>query len=255
MAEIWGVAAAAGGAILGGVISSNGAQDPAQTQANAANNATQAELEMYNQNVQRLSPWTGAGQISLGNLMSLLGSNGANGLLTTPFSAAQYQESPGYQFQMQQGTQAIMNNAGALGGLNSGNTLKALQTYGQGLANQDYYQAANQYSNWQNQVYNMLSGASNTGANAAGQTAGLGASTANQIGSNMMSAGNSISAGQVASANAMGNSLSSLGNLAMYGQMNGMFGGSGGSDPWNLGDGSGAVMYGSGGLGMNMPSY
>ena len=226
----WGAAIAAGGAILGSVISSNGAQDAAQTQADAANNASAQQMAMYNQNVQRLAPWTGAGQTALGNLQSLVG-NGANGIATSPFSAAMYQQSPGYQWQMDQGTQAVMNHAGALGGLNSGNTLKALQTYGQGLANQDYYQAANQYANWQNQIYNMTSGLSNTGANAAGMTAGLGANTATQIGSNMMGAGNAISAGQVAGANAIGNGLSGLGNLAMYGQMNGMFGGSSGGLP------------------------
>lgn len=228
MPFLTGAIIAGGASILGGLMSSNGAQDAAQTQANAANNASAQQMAMYNQNVQRLSPWTQAGQVSLGNLTSLLGSTGMNGVLTTPFSAALYQQSPGYQWQMDQGTQAIMNHASALGGVNSGNTLKALQTYGQGLANQDYYQAANQYANWQNQLYNMNAGVANTGVNAAGMTAGLGANTASQIGSNMMGAGNAISAGQVAGANALGNSLSSIGNLAMYGQMNGLFGGSGG---------------------------
>lgn len=216
------MAAAVGGEIIGGMISSNGAQDAANTQANAANNATAAQLQMYNQNVQRLSPWTNAGSSALGTLQGLMPS------LTTPFSAAQYQQSPGYQWQLGQGTQAIVDQASATGGVNSGNTLKALMGYGQGLANQDYYQAQNAYQNWQNQVYNMYSGLSNTGANSAGMVAGLGANTASQIGQNMMGAGNAISAGQVAGANSIGNSLSSLGNLGLYAQQQGMFGGGSG---------------------------
>jgi hypothetical protein len=206
----WGVAAAAVGSIVGGVMSSNASQSAANTQANAANNATQAQLDMYNQNVQRLSPWTNAGSAALGNLQGMMPA------LTQQFGAAQYQQSPGYQWQLGQGTQAITDAASATGGVNSGNTLKALTTYGQGLANQDYYQAQSAYQNWQNQAYNMYAGLSNTGANSAGMVAGLGADTATNIGKNMQSAGNSISAGQVAQGNAIGNSLNSLGSLAMY---------------------------------------
>lgn len=217
----WGAAIAAGGAIIGGYMSSQGSQDAAQTQANAANQASQIQQQMYNQNVQRLSPWTTAGQQALGQLQGQMGE------LTTPFSATQYQQSPGYQWQLNQGLQAIQDSAAARGGVNSGNTMKALMGYGQGLANQDYQQALSNYTNWQSQVYNMLSGLANTGANAAGMTAGLGASTANQLGSNAMQAGNAISAGQVANANAWGNTASSLGNLGSWAMMNQGYGGTG----------------------------
>lgn len=232
------------GAIGGGLLASQGSQSAAQTQANAANNATNAELNMYNQNVQRLSPWTTAGAQALSQLQGLMPQ------LTSQFTAADYQNSPGYAYQLQQGSQAIADQASALGGVNSGNTLTALQTQGVNLANQNFNTAAQQYANWQNQVYNMYSGISNTGANAAGQTAGLGAQVGGQIGSNIIGAGNAMAAGQVGSANALGNTLSSLGNLGLYAQMNGAFGGGGGY----IGDGSGAVSYaGTGGLGVNLP--
>lgn len=231
-------------------MSSNGAESAAQTQAGAANAATQAQLQMYNQNVQRLSPWTNAGSQSLGQLQGLLPQ------LTSQFTAANYQNSPGYAYQLQQGSQAIADQASALGGVNSGNTLTALQSQGINLANQNFNQAQSAYQNWQNQVYNMYSGLSNTGANAAGQTAGLGAQTGQAIANNTIGAGNALAAGQVGSANAIGNSLSSIGNLGLYAQMNGMFGGGGGTG--YTGDGSGQVAYmgGSGGLGslgVNLP--
>ena len=244
----WGVAAAAGASLIGGMMSSNASESAAQTQANSANQATQAQLQMYNQNVQRLSPWTNAGSSASSTLQGLMPS------LTQQFGAAQYQQSPGYQWQLGQGTQAITDAASATGGVNSGNTLKALTGYGQGLANQDFYQAQSAYQNWQNQVYNMYSGISNTGANAAGQTAGIGAQVGQSIGNNITGAGNALAAGQVGSANAVGNSLSSLGNLGLYAQMNGAFGSSGGTNnPYaNLyagGSGTGAaIMQGGSGV-------
>jgi hypothetical protein len=210
---------AGGAALVGAGISAYGANSAANTQADSANKASAQEMQMYNENVQRLQPWTQAGSGALSELTGLLGSNGMNGALTTPFSAQQYQQSPGYQWQLQQGGQAVTNAASAMGGVQSGNTLKALTSYGQGLANQDYYQAQGAYQNWQNQVYGMLSGVSNTGANAAGQTAGLGASVANSVGQNTIGAGNANAAGQVGMSNALSGGLGSVGNLALWQQM------------------------------------
>lgn len=48
---------------------------------------------------------------------------------------------PGYQFQLEQGTKAIEGSAANAGYLRSGRTLKALQSYGIGLADQTYQQA------------------------------------------------------------------------------------------------------------------
>ena len=56
-------------------------------------------------------------------------------LMTNP---ASIQGSPGYQFQMDQGLQAVNRNEAAKGMLGSGNRLQELMQYGQGLASQDY---------------------------------------------------------------------------------------------------------------------
>lgn len=215
----WAAAIGAGASLLGAYMSSNASSDAANTQANSANNATNAQLKMYNQNVDRLSPWVSGGQNALGNLSGLLGSNGSNGVVTSPFTLQQFQESPGYQFQLQQGDQAILNNASALGGVNSGNTLKSLSSFNQGLANQDYQQALQNYTNWQNQLYNMNAGVANLGENAAAQTGSMGTQVANQIGSNMIGAGNALAAGQIGSSNAWANGLSNVGQLGMYAMM------------------------------------
>jgi len=51
-----------------------------------------------------------------------------------------YQQSPGYQFQMQQGQQALAAQNASAGGRDSGAAQKQLLQYSQGLANQDYQQ-------------------------------------------------------------------------------------------------------------------
>lgn len=51
-----------------------------------------------------------------------------------------FTQSPGYQFQLQQGNKGINQSAAAQGGLLSGATLQALGQYNQGVANQSYNQ-------------------------------------------------------------------------------------------------------------------
>ena len=132
--------------------------------------------------------------------------------LTAP-NAAQYQQSPGYAFQMQQGLQAINNAATVNGGNINGNTLTALTQYGQGLANTDYQQWYNNQVAQQQQTYNMLMGLTGTGANASANLGGLSSTTAGQIGNSLTSAGSALAAGQTGSANAATSGLNSLNNI------------------------------------------
>lgn len=72
------------------------------------------------------------------------GAKGVNDLSNIgPFSftLGDWQNDPGFKFQMQQGTEAINNAASSRGMLQSGNTLKDLTAFGQGLANTYYNQA------------------------------------------------------------------------------------------------------------------
>ena len=69
---------------------------------------------------------------------------------------------PGYLFTKQQGTQAIQADAAKRGSLLGGGTLKALDTFNTGLANQTY-----------NDVYNRALGAYNANSNTYGMNTGL----------------------------------------------------------------------------------
>lgn len=59
------------------------------------------------------------------------------------FSPADFQESPAYKFELEHGTEAIQNHSAAMGAGVSGNTLKDLTSFGQGLASTYYQQAFN----------------------------------------------------------------------------------------------------------------
>lgn len=63
-----------------------------------------------------------------------------NQLLANPSSVTQ---TPGYQFALGQGNEAINRSAAAKGMLNSGNVLAELAKYGQGMASQGYQQQLN----------------------------------------------------------------------------------------------------------------
>lgn len=229
-----------GASILGSVLGGNAAESAAQTQANAANQASQVELQMFDKTQKNLAPYMQYGINSLAELQRAEGLRPGpttpgrggipNGYLTQPFTFADYKKSPGYNFQMTQGINAIDNSAAARGGIGGGNTLKALDQFGQGLANTDYQQAFNNYTQQQQQLYSFLSGGVGTGANAAAGLGGFGAQTGANIGSNLIGAGNAQAAGQVGAANAATGGLNSLTQLAFLSQFNpSAFGGGGGN--------------------------
>lgn len=197
----WGFAALAAGSIAGGAIAASGSESAAKTEANSANNASQVQMEMFNQTQVNEQPYVTAGANVLKQLQGL----------TTPGGTAQFQNSPGYQFQVQQGENAILNNRSALGGVNSGNTLKALNSYGQGVANQDYWN-----------YYNALQTQAGNGQNAAANLGSLGTQVGSSIGNNIIGAGNASAAGTVGASNAVGNAVSGIGqNYLLYNALNG----------------------------------
>jgi hypothetical protein len=185
-----------------------GALDKAQTGAN----------DLYGRAQGRYTPLSDIAGRGMGLYADAMGLNGADG---NARASGAFQAGPGYQFALDQGSQAALRGAAAGGQLASGNTLMALNRYGQGLANQEY-------GSW----LNNLGGYNAMGQNVAGAQAGLdtglaefGLNVANnkaQIGTNaaqgIASAGaGGLMAGQQAAANRMNfglNVLTGLGNLA-----------------------------------------
>lgn len=233
MAAIAAAAIAAVGGIAAGGIGASGSKSAANTQAAASQQAALLQYQMYQQTAARLQPWVTSGTAANTQLAGLLGlpgysASGAGGLgtgaLVKPFDPTmdQLRQTPGYQFTLQQGLQATQNQASALGqggGVLPGGGLavsgpegKGLSQFAEGLASTTYQQQFNNYWAQLNNVYNMLSGASAQGANAAALTGQSGQAASTAAGNALQSAGAAQAAGTVGAANALGGAVGSAGN-------------------------------------------
>jgi len=117
---------------------------------------------------------------------------------------SKFQQSPGYQFAMEQGTQALERGAAAQGGLFGGRQAKELTRFGQGLASQDFGNYLQQLSGLSQQgistglqgaggimgQYGGVSGAQiGQGLMAIGSAKGLGTQAAWETGADLMNLG------------------------------------------------------------------
>jgi hypothetical protein len=164
---------------LSGMIGQAGAQAGGNMAASAANQAAQMQQNEAVQARAALSPWTAAGGGAIGKVTNLLGlgtlkTNGGNyntygldpaGAKETQQQAlADFETSPGYQFRMDEGMKALDRSAASRGLLRSGAQQKAINTFGQGIASEEYG----------NYMGNLLavSGLGNQAASSANNTAG-----------------------------------------------------------------------------------
>jgi hypothetical protein len=151
-----------------------GAVNQGQTAINQATGGANDILAGVNSSEQQnLNPYLQLGQTGVNNLNTALAPGGS---LTSQFSfdPTQIANNPDYQFQLQQGNQAVQRAAAANGTLMGGGTLKALDSYSQGLASNEIGQAFNQalagfQANRQNNL-TALTLPLNVGQNATGQS-------------------------------------------------------------------------------------
>lgn len=190
----WGAVAIGAGTIAGAYIGSRASKSAANTQADAAANATNAELEMYYQGREDTAPWREAGESALNTLVAKVNAGPGD-----------YTKSPGYDARLKEGTKAIERSAAARGGLLSGAAGKALTKYGQ-----DY--ATNDYQNFLANYYNSLTplqSLAGLGQTSANQSAVLANQTGQTIGQNTIAAGNAQAAGTINTANSITGNLNS----------------------------------------------
>lgn len=208
-------AAVIGGAVIGGLATSISGGKAASAQENAANTAQQTQLQMYNQTRADQAPYRQAGYTALGQLGT---GTQAGGEFNRNFTMADFNKDPGYQFRMDQGSQALQRSAAARGGLLNGGTLKALDRYGQDFASNEYSNAYNRFNTDQSTRFNRLASIAGIGQTSVNQTGQIGANTANQIGSAQMGYGNAAAAGYINQGNAISNGASSIGNFYLQQQ-------------------------------------
>ena len=195
--------AAAVGAV--GVISS---LDSGRRMANTASDAQRMSQQQFGQTGKNLAPFLQAGQTAMSNLADYTGV-GAGGLNPNapgvkPFSLADFQASPAYNFNLQQGQQAIDKASNARGNLYAPQTLQDLSKYSQGMASNEFTNAYNMYNQNQGNTFSRLNTLAGMGQNAAVQQGGFGAAAAGAAGNYGIMGGEATSAGYTG---AVGNAL------------------------------------------------
>lgn len=237
------VTAIVGSAVVGGVVNTiasgnaaDAAESAAQTQADAANRASDRTQANFNQIRADLQPYREAGPGALTQLQTLTGTQpGGNPLtaaLTKPFAPTMESlaATPGYQFVRQEGLKAVQNAYSAQGLAASGPALKGATQFAENLAGSTFQQQFTNYLNQNRQINDILQGQVTIGQNAAAQTGAFSTQANAQINSNTLAAGNAQAAGTVAATNALNSGLTSIGtnanNTALLYALNqgGMFG-------------------------------
>ena len=199
-----------GAAVLGSAyMSSQGAQNAAQTQADAARANQQNLLAAGQQASQQFTPYANAGTTALSNLAS------NNAYFNNQFNNQDLnaQLAPNYAFQLGQGQQASLMASNATGGATSGNALKSLQDYTQNYAGTAYQQAFNNYQTQRGNIYATNMGQANLGLSGATGSANAQIGTATNVASLGIGAANAQAASQIAQGNIAGNALNSLGSM------------------------------------------
>jgi len=188
----WMALAIGGSALLG----ASAAKSAASTQAAAADRAAELQNQQFQQTREDLAPYRAAGQTAL-NALTPLATN------YQKFGMDQFQQDPGYGFRLSEGQKALDRQAAARGGLISGGALKAAQRYGQDMGSQEYMNAFNRYQTERNAQLNPLQSLAGVGQTTANQLGQYGAANAANVGNLMTGGAAAQAAGQVGMANAV----------------------------------------------------
>jgi hypothetical protein len=198
-------AAVVGSALIG----SKASKSAASTQAGAAADATAAQERMFERQVELQEPFREAGLAGQNRLLQLLGlgedktAKDFGKYASAEFGMDKFTADPGYAFRMSEGMKGLERSAAARGGLLSGSALKGIQRYGQDLASQEYQNAFNRYQTARTNTLNPFQSLAGVAQSSANTLTGAAGTLGQNIGSNIIGAGNAMAAGQVGSANAI----------------------------------------------------
>jgi hypothetical protein len=168
-------------ALIGGVASNSAKNDL----VDAANQSNALQREMYEGAVGRNAPYLAGGTQAFN---ALLGKTLSGEYSRAP-SAQEVMATPGYQFGLDQGQQAINRQLNARGMSYSGAQGKALARYGTDYATGQYNNSYNRLMDQNRFNANQLGNLANMGQSAANNTTAAGTQFANQTSSNLWDAG------------------------------------------------------------------
>lgn len=172
------------GKITGAQDQADAIQQGAATQAASADKGIAFQQQALDQFTKTLAPYVSAGYGSLAGQQNLLGLNGAG---AQQAAISGIQSSPQFQALQQQGTDAILANASATGGLRGGNTQAALAQFQPQLLAQLI-----------DQQYQRLGGITQNGQASAAGVGSAGMQTGSNIAQLLQQQGAATAGGQIA---------------------------------------------------------
>jgi hypothetical protein len=173
--------------------------NPSKPANNALLNANNQLNQAYKDTATIFDPYMTTGNAAYGSLGAL---QGLGTQQETEAAFGRFKPTPGYQWRRSQGIEGVDRGAAARGTLMSGQTIKAIQEYGDGLAAQEY-----------DNYYNRMAGLADTGANAASNLASSRLNTAAGVGGNLAQIGQNKSNQAIAQGNMISNAFGSLGKI------------------------------------------
>ena len=203
------------GALISGGIGLTAANRAARAQTNSANAQMTDARRREDRILGRLEPWYQGGQQANSALNYLAGFGEA------PEGYRGFTGTPGYDFRMQAGRDALQGGAAARGDLFGGRTQRALMEYGQNLGTQEF-----------GNHLNLLGSLSGQGQHAAAGGASAITKAGVQAGQAMGDRGNAQAAGFIGGANAFGDAIGNAVGSWQY--QNALNGGQGAG--WGLGN-------------------
>ena len=232
--------ASALGSGLQGYFGGQGAKSAARIQSQGADRSRALLEKFFGQATQAQQPYLQAGGQGL-EAFSQRALQGGFGTDVPQFQRQQFniEDDPGYQFRLQQGTEAINRRASAGGRPLGGGVLKELMGYGQGLASEEADRAYGRYSQDRGFDYGMMGDEYNRNVQQQGIDAqmlqylsGMGQQAAGNVGSIATGLGTGLADIETQRANAM-----AAGTAGQYNALGSFFGGLGSnaSGLFNLG--------------------
>lgn len=229
------MSAVAAAIVTSAVIGSRAASKAADKTTEGTRYAADLQFESSEKARQDLAPYRGLGYGALNQIGSsmagrqpiydengnITGFQTGTGYLTGQLTPQKIQEylDPSMEFRMKYGTQATerLRNVGA--GAFSGNTLRALNEYGQGLASTEYGNAFGRAQGERKDIYNILANIAGMGQGAVNTGVNVGQAAAQNAGQLAVGGAQAQAAGIVGSANAIGSGLQSGANMLYLNQL------------------------------------
>lgn len=180
-------------------------EDAGAAQAAATLAGIESQERMFEKTRADTAPWRETGTRALFELERMVEEG-----------PGEYEESPGYQFRLDEGIKAHERGAAARGGQLSGAQLKSLERFGQDYATADY-------DNFLNRYYNRLTpyqSLANVGQTSTNTLANIGANTAGNISNLHMAGGQAKASSYINQANIQNQFLQNAMNTGAwwYGQ-------------------------------------